>query len=112
MPTTIAEIASAGMKLAHEGARVRGRFMPGGSLQIDRRLTMIPRLTPPRLAIVWSLSLALALSAVTRSPAHAQSSSPLIKDVSLFREGIGRVAWSAQGDWLAFDRRDPEHGNY
>ena len=22
------------------------------------------------------------------------------------------MAWSAQGDWLAFDRREPEHGNY
>ncbi len=35
-----------------------------------------------------------------------------MKDISLFRDGAGRVAWSAQGDWLAFDRRDREHGNY
>jgi Tol biopolymer transport system component len=73
---------------------------------------MIARTTPPRLTIASCLSLVLALSSLARSPAEAQSSSPLVEEVSLFRDGIGRVAWSAQGDWLAFDRRDPEHGNY
>jgi Tol biopolymer transport system component len=63
------------------------------------------------LARTLALSLALTLPA-SPPPAGAQSSSPLVKEVSLFREGIGRIAWSAQGDWLAFDRRDPEHGNY
>jgi Tol biopolymer transport system component len=65
---------------------------------------------------VIAIALTLALfAAFAPPPAEAQSSpssSPLVKDISLFRDGAGRVAWSAQGDWLAFDRRDPEHGNY
>ncbi len=67
-------------------------------------------------AIALAVALTLALfAAFAPRPAEAQSSSsssPLVKDISLFRDGAGRVAWSAQGDWLAFDRRDPEHGNY
>ena len=57
------------------------------------------------------LAAALALAP---TPVAAQSTSPPspVKEISLFRDGAGRVAWSAQGDWLAFDRRDPEHGNY
>jgi hypothetical protein len=69
---------------------------------------MNPHLTPRRLTIASLLAVALAAPA----PIPAESSSPLVEDISLFRDGIGRVAWSAQGDWLAFDRRDPEHGNY
>ncbi|HVR29180.1 MAG TPA: hypothetical protein VMS86_06545, partial [Thermoanaerobaculia bacterium] len=42
----------------------------------------------------------------------AQASSPLVREVSLFRDGVGRVAWAAQGDWLAFDRPAAERGNY
>jgi Tol biopolymer transport system component len=43
---------------------------------------------------------------------YAQPASPHVKDISLYRDGAGRVAWSAQGDWLAFDRRSAENGNY
>ena len=40
-------------------------------------------------------------------PRQSSTPSPLVKEISLFRAGVGRIAWSAQGDWLAFDRRDP-----
>ena len=66
------------------------------------------------IAIALTLALVRGARAATRRCAaqSSSSSSPLVKDISLFRDGAGRVAWSAQGDWLAFDRRDPEHGNY
>jgi hypothetical protein len=59
------------------------------------------------------LVLSLASSALAQEVGRAQSSSPkLVKEISLFKPDAGRVAWSAQGDWLAFDKRDPQHGNY
>ena len=67
---------------------------------------MIPR---PRIPMLFCALAALALSA---GPGPAQSSSPLVREVSLFKAGAGRVAWSAQGDWLAFDRAAEERGNY
>jgi Tol biopolymer transport system component len=54
--------------------------------------------------------LAVLLLAAPSLP--AQSSHPHVKEIALFREGAGRVAWSAQGDWLAFDRPAAERGNY
>jgi Tol biopolymer transport system component len=44
--------------------------------------------------------------------ALAQSSDPMVREVTLFKEDAGRVAWSVQGDWLAFDRPAAQGGNY
>jgi Tol biopolymer transport system component len=64
------------------------------------------------LTIALTLSLFAAIAPPPARPQSSSSASPLVKEISLFRDGAGRVAWSAQGDWLAFDARDPEHGNY
>ncbi len=43
--------------------------------------------------------------------APADEADPLVKKISLFKKGAGRVAWSAQGDWLAFDK-EGSSGHY
>ena len=91
------------------------RRMGGGSLQIELEGTM--KTTRRGSDVGFTLATATLVLAATFFPiaAHrveAQSSSPLVKEISLFRAEVGRVAWSAQGDWLAFDKRDPQHGNY
>src|SRR5687768_8706645 len=93
-PTTRAETRSAGAK----------RRMCGGSLPRPMKLEA-------RQARV-TLGLAAIVLLYASGGLYAQPASPHVKDISLYRDGAGRVAWSAQGDWLAFDRRSAENGNY
>ena len=80
-----------------------------GSLRRGRRLGALLPLSRAELSA--PVSLVLLLLVVPSLP--AQPSNPLVKDVSLFRDGAGRVAWSAQGDWLAYDRPAEEgRGTY
>ena len=57
-----------------------------------------------------SLPLLLLLAAAPAAPAD-EASSPLVEKIELFRHDVGRIEWSAQGDWLAFDRT-AERGLY
>jgi hypothetical protein len=61
-------------------------------------------------AALGSLAAGLLLAPVLL--AQPPSSSPLVREIALLREDAGRVAWSAQGDWLAFDRPTGERGTY
>ncbi len=69
----------------------------------------MPLLSAPLARIAGAFSLVLLVAGV--SPARAEPRLPqseLVKSIRVLEPGGGRLAWSVQGDWIAYDQRDAE----